>query len=92
MFVLLHTYRVRHGCRTLRQMIARWAPPSENATDSYIRAVARRTGIDPDRPLDTRSAAEMIPVAAAMSAVENGVPARDEEVREGWELYEKYPA
>lgn len=92
MFVLLHTYRVRHGCRTIRQMIARWAPPSENATDNYIRAVAQRTGLNPDRPLDTRSAAEMIPVVAAMSAVENGVPARDEEVLEGWELYVKHPA
>ena len=28
MFVLLHTYRVRHRIATLRGMIARWAPPS----------------------------------------------------------------
>lgn len=26
-FVLLHTYRVRHGLRTVRGMISRWAPP-----------------------------------------------------------------
>lgn len=32
MFVLLHTYRVRHRIATLRGMIARWAPPSENDT------------------------------------------------------------
>ena len=25
-FVLLHTYRVRHGLRTVRGMISRWAP------------------------------------------------------------------
>ena len=40
MFVLLHTYRVRHGCRTLREMILRYAPPVENHTENYIRAVA----------------------------------------------------
>ena len=28
-FMLLHTYRVRHGLRTIREMISRWAPPSE---------------------------------------------------------------
>jgi len=27
-FVLLHTYRTRHGLRTIAEMIARWAPPS----------------------------------------------------------------
>ena len=40
MFVLLHTYRVRHGCRTLREMILRYAPPVENHTENYIRAVS----------------------------------------------------
>lgn len=39
-FVLLHTYRVRHGLRTVRGMISRWAPPVENHTEAYIRAVA----------------------------------------------------
>ena len=38
-FVLLHTYRVRHGLRTVRGMISRWAPPVENHTEAYIRAV-----------------------------------------------------
>ncbi len=36
-FVVLHTYRVRHSLDTVAQMIARWAPPSENRTDLYVR-------------------------------------------------------
>ena len=39
-FVLLDTYRIRHGLDTIRGMISRWAPPSENRTEIYIRAVA----------------------------------------------------
>ena len=39
-FVLLDTYRRRHGLRSLREMISRWAQPSENRTEAYIRAVA----------------------------------------------------
>ena len=85
--VLLDTYRVRHGLRTLAEMIARWAPPTENRTDAYIRAVAERTGIPADRPLDTRDRATMIPVAAAISRVENGVDADPREVEQGWELF-----
>lgn len=55
-FVLLHTYRTRHGLRTIAEMIARWAPPSENRTDAYIRAVSDRTGIGPHEP-STRATA-----------------------------------
>lgn len=35
-FVLLDTYRIRHGLDTIRGMISRWAPPSENRTEIYI--------------------------------------------------------
>lgn len=88
-FVLLDTYRRRYGIDTLRGMISRWAPPSENHTDVYIRAVAEDTGLDPDEPLDTRDARTMIPVAAAISRVENGVAADPAEVAKGWDLFVK---
>lgn len=87
-FVLLDTYRTRHGLRTIAQMITRWAPPSENRTDAYIRAVAESTGIGPDEPLDTHDRKTMVPVAAAISRVENGVAADLREVEKGWELFE----
>ena len=47
--------------------------------------------VSPDEPLDTRSGERMIPVVAAMSRVENGTPARMDEVRAGWDLFAKYP-
>lgn len=86
-FVLLDTYRIRYGLSTLRGMISRWAPPSENHTDLYIRAVAADTGLDPDRKLDTRDPQTMIPLAAAISRVENGTPADLRDVEEGWRLF-----
>lgn len=86
-FVLLDTYRRRYGIDTLRGMISRWAPPSENHTDAYIRAVAADTRFDPDEPLDTHDARTMIPVAAAISRVENGVAADPAEVAKGWDLF-----
>lgn len=86
-FVLLDTYRRRYGIDTLRGMLSRWAPPSENHTEAYIRAVADDTGIDPDEPLDTRDAATMVPVAASISRVENGAKADRDEIIRGWELF-----
>ena len=91
MFVLLHTYNVRHNCRTVREMIVRYAPPQENHTENYIRAVVTRAKVSPDTPLDTRCRGTMVPVVAAMSAVENGAPADKKEVNAGWDLFVKYP-
>ena len=90
MFVLLHTYRVRNGCRTLRAMISRYAPPSENNTESYIRTVATAAGISPEQNLNTDDRAVMVKVVAGMSRVENGVPAVMPDVEAGWDLFIKY--
>ena len=35
--VLMRNYRRRYGCRTIRQIVTRFAPPTENQTERYIR-------------------------------------------------------
>lgn len=87
MFVLLHTYRIKHGCTTLREMISRYAPPSENNTSAYVQRVASQSGIDPDTTLDTLDGEQMRPIVEAMSAVENGVATIATQVEEGWRRF-----
>ena len=89
MFVLLHTYARKHGCRTLREMINRYAPPIENHTESYIRRVAYATHLAPDEAISTTDGAVMTAVVAAMSEVENGITANMEDIWRGWELFMK---
>ncbi|MBO5687995.1 MAG: structural protein P5 [Alistipes sp.] len=86
MFILLDTYRVRYGLRSLKEMITRYAPPSENHTALYIDAVCEMTGIRPDEKIDTRSRRVMVPIVAAMSRIENGCAARRAEVEYGFTL------
>lgn len=86
-FKLLHNYQRLHGCRTLADFIRRWAPPSENDTDAYIRIVAQRSGLSDTSPVDTLDSQTMQRIVAAMSQVENGVPADASEVAEGWTLF-----
>lgn len=85
MFVILRNYNRLYKLATLRQMITRWAPPAENDTAAYIAAVSASSGIPAEQPLDTADPRQMIPIVAAMSAVENGCPAILSEVRKGWE-------
>jgi hypothetical protein len=40
----LIAYQDKHGLRTIRQIVSRWAPPTENNTNAYVRAVAADTG------------------------------------------------
>lgn len=87
MFVLLYTYAVKYDCCTLRQLISRYAPPSENNTDHYIRRVAHATHLLPDEIIFTVDAATMTAIVAAMSEVENGVKADMKQVWRGWELF-----
>ncbi len=87
-FVILNTYKTKWGLETIREMITRWAPPSENHTDIYVEAVARRAMLDPDTPIDTRQRVVMLPLVAAMSHVENGEAASWRSVEKGWELFE----
>ena len=88
-FVLLDTYRKR-GLRTLRAMLTRYAPPVENDTGAYLRTVAARSGVAPDTPVDTADGPTMRPIVAAISGVENGVPALPDEVAAGWALFEQH--
>ena len=48
---VLDTYRDRHGLQTVRQIIGRYAPPTENDTDSYVTSVSKSLGIGPDQAI-----------------------------------------
>jgi hypothetical protein len=48
----LKAYGTKHKINTLRGVISRWAPPSENDTDSYINFVSQKTGLKPDEEID----------------------------------------
>lgn len=87
LFVVLHTYEVRHRLSTPRELISRWAPPTENRTEHYIRFVCERTGLDPEGDISTLDAEIMLPFGAAISAMENGKEASWEDLRAGWELF-----
>lgn len=89
MFVLLNSYHKRYGLTTIREMISRWAPPTENFTEGYIRFVSERSGISADAQVDSRSERDMVPIVAAMSEIENGVKAAMNDVYEGWKLFSK---
>ena len=49
---ILINYKRIHGLKTVRQIISRYAPPSENQTIAYIQSVAKQLGVYPDTVID----------------------------------------
>lgn len=86
---LLQNYQRNHRLRTIRQLINRWAPSTENNTSAYVATVARETGFGCDQTIDLKDRRTAILMAAAISYVENGVKANMDDVMRGWELLEK---
>lgn len=70
--MLLITYQDRHGLRTIRQIIGRWAPGSENDTAAYVRHVAELTGRSPTEALDMHSHGDLRPLVVAIITHELG--------------------
>ena len=84
---VLHTYRTKHGLKTVRGIISRWAPPAENNTDAYADAVAAAVGVSVDEMIDVRRMQVCLPLAKAIAKHENGADYwGDETIREGLEL------
>lgn len=69
---LLITYQDKHGLRTIRQIINRWAPPVENDTLAYAKAVAAQVGRDIDDPVDVHRYEHAEPIVRAIIQHENG--------------------
>lgn len=56
---VLHTYVVKHNLSTIREIINRFAPPSENDTSAYINVVSASVGLNPDEKFLTENSFRM---------------------------------
>ena len=69
---VLLSYQRLDGCRTLGDVINRYAPKTENDTDAYLRDLVARTGIGAGQTLDLEHSSELAIIARAIIFHENG--------------------
>lgn len=82
---LLRNYQSRHGLRTVREIISRWAPPAENPTEKYIAFVADKIDVEENEPIDVDE--HMLDLLDAISHFEIGYqPYSDDVMIEGIRL------
>lgn len=78
----LLTYQNKHGLRTVREIINRWAPPVENNTEAYITQVAREVGVGSREIVSLSKQVPLQRLVTAIARHENGGLFWDEAVIE----------
>ncbi len=76
---ILRVYEKKYGFNTIRSIVTRWAPPSENDTESYIAFVSKKMGKKSNEPLNIGSDAELAKLVTAIIEREVGIVPYDNE-------------
>ena len=90
-FIILRNYQrislaPKMRANTIRKIINRWAPTSENNTLKYIETVAKRSGLNPDELIAYRDKPRMLAVVEAMCFVECGQAIDKEIISSAYDL------
>lgn len=71
-FRLIKTYMDKYGCNTIRKIVSRWAPPSENNTERYVNFVAGYVMCGADEEFGLKGKDIIMSIVCAMATQENG--------------------
>lgn len=72
LWLIRENYMKQKGLRTVRTIVNRYAPPSENITSAYVTSVAKALGVTPDTLLNPDDKLTMRRLLQAMAKHENG--------------------
>lgn len=71
-FKLIKKYIEVYECDTIRKIINRWAPPTENNTNNYVEHVCAWQCLDEDAKITTSNYNGLVRLVIGMTMVENG--------------------
>ena len=84
---ILLNYQNKYHLDTIEDIIARWAPPNENDTQSYIKSVSAAVGVLPDDEISLNNKNVMMSLIKAIIKHENGEqPYSEEQILNGINL------
>lgn len=70
--VILRNYYRLHGLSTIKEIINRWAPASENPTSSYVEFVCKRCAVNADDKINVLDPRFLLKLASAIIEDEQG--------------------
>lgn len=85
-FVILRRYIRRYGINTIADIVARWAPSSENNTSAYVKKVVQLTGIPSHVIIKFEDKTTMCTLVDAMIQVECGQSVPLSKIQKGYDI------
>jgi hypothetical protein len=83
-FVLLRTYSIKYKANCIQDIIRRWAPPSENDTERYIKNLCLWTGFGGLQRLTEEDWPKLV---RAMARQECGATLSEDVILKGFRLF-----
>lgn len=84
---VLINYKKLYSLKTIREIISRYAPPSENQTTAYVQSVSKQLNIRADEAIDIEERGVLAVFIKTVIRIENGIqPYSDETIQQGIEL------
>lgn len=84
---IILNYNRMYGINSVRCIVDRYAPPSENNTTSYIEHICSYLGVDKDESLKVHNSSVMLKLCKVFIKHECGcIPYTDNEIRQGMSL------
>lgn len=89
------TFKRERKAYNVRNIIGRWAPPTENDTDAYVRAVVKLSGLGgnenmprPKHYWNFEEVDKLVRLIRAMVCVENGIKWEKVDTKDIWKGYD----
>lgn len=84
--ITLRTYIRKWKLNTVQSIIMRWAPPTENNTSAYIKAVASHLTFSTTEPIRFEQRSRICELLRAMAYVETGQWLFIDQIRRGYDM------
>ena len=84
--IIIRTYMMKYKLTTIHSIVTRWAPPSENDTNAYVKSVSSMMRMHALQTFDFGDRGRIVALVSAMCKVETGISIDQKLIESAYDL------
>ena len=84
--IIIRTYMMKYKLTTIHSIVSRWAPPSENNTNTYVKSVSSMMKMHALQTFDFGDRGRIVALVSAMCKVESGITIDQKLIESAYDL------
>ena len=84
--IIIRTYMQKYKLTSIHAIVSRWAPPSENNTDAYVKSVSSTMKMHALQTFDFSDRGRIVALVSAMCKVETGITIDQKLIESAYDL------